>query len=299
MTNVTGTNFISAADLSGALAITQSPTNNAPLALGTNLVILTVADASGNKAYSTNRVIVLDQTPPVIVLNGAVQWTNELGSAFTDPGAIAADACAGLVAFVTNGLVNPAVVGTNVITYTAADAGGNTNTATRTVIVRDTTPPVVAWTFTNLVLVAGTNPAVAMPEVTGTNYILVTDLSGAVTVTQSPTNSAALPLGTNVVLLTAADASGNAAVSTNAVIVVVSTNAVPQIFGLASQPGGLLLQLSGGYGLTYVLEGSLDLVSGVWLPLVTNVVGPDGVWQFTDSGVTNHPVRFYRLKRVP
>jgi hypothetical protein len=299
MPDTTGTNYIRASDLSGALTITQTPTNNAPLAPGTNLVVITVADASGNKSYSTNRVIVFDQTPPVIVLNGAAQLTNELGSAFTDPGALAADACGGLLSFVTNGAVNISVIGTNVLTYRAVDTSGNTNIATRTIIVRDTTLPVISWSFTNLLLVAGTNSAVPMPDVTGTNFILATDLSGAVVVTQTPTNNTLLPLGTNVVLLTATDASGNAAVSTNAIVVAASTNAVPQVSGLAIQSGGLLLQLSGGYGSTYVLEGTVELVSGVWQPLATNVVGPTGVWQFTDFGVTNNPIRFYRLRLVP
>ena len=85
---------------------------------------------------------------------------------------------------------------------------GCTNTATRTVLVRDTTPPTILWSFTNLVLAAGTNCTGAMPEVTGTNYILATDSSGTLTLTQVPTNNAALPLGTNVVVITVADASG-------------------------------------------------------------------------------------------
>ena len=299
MTNVTGTNFILATDLSGALAITQSPTNNAVLLIGTNLVVLTVADASGNKSFSTNVIVVKDQTPPVVTLIGSSPMTNELGVAFVDPGAIANDNCSGLAQFTTNGSVNVSAVGTNILTYIAVDVASNTNTAMRIVVVQDTTPPVILWSFTNLVLATGTNVSVAMPDVTGINYILATDLSGALTITQSPTNNAALPLGTNVVLLTVADASGNSAFSTNTIVVVVSTNAAPQISNLAVQAsGGLQLQLSGSYGATYVLEGATDLFSGVWLPIATNTLGPDGVWQFTDFNLTNTPVRFYRLKLV-
>ena len=99
---------------------------------------------------------------------------------------------------VATGTVNTNAVSTNTVTYTATDGNGNTNTATRTVIVRDTTPPTILWSFTNLVLAAGTNCTAVMPDVTGTNYILATDLSGTLTVTQVPTNTAALPLGTNV-----------------------------------------------------------------------------------------------------
>ena len=231
MTNVTGTNFILATDLSGALIITQSPTNNAPLALGTNIVVITVADASNNQSFSTNRVVVLDQTPPTVTLNGADVITNELGSVFTDPGATASDTCAGLFTFTTNGVVNPAIAATNVLTYRAVDAAANTNTVTRTVIVRDTTPPVIAWSFTNLFRALDTNCTALMPDVTGTNFILVSDLSGAVTISQSPTNNSILPLGTNSVVLTVADVFGNSAFSTNQIVV---SDTTPPTF--TSQP---------------------------------------------------------------
>jgi hypothetical protein len=54
--------------LSGAVSITQNPTNTTILPIGTNTVIISVADASGNTAYSTNQIIVQDQTPPQILL---------------------------------------------------------------------------------------------------------------------------------------------------------------------------------------------------------------------------------------
>ncbi|MBW8864698.1 MAG: DUF5011 domain-containing protein [Verrucomicrobia bacterium] len=219
MTNVTGTNFILATDLSGALTISQNLMNNAVLAFGTNVVVITVADASGNKSFSTNRVIVLDQTPPVIALNGGAVLTNELGSVFVDPGVIASDTCAGIVSLTTNGVVNVGVAGTNTLTYTATDASGNTNAATRMVVVRDTTPPAISWSFTNLSLSLDTNCSAAMPDVTGTSFIAATDLSGPLVVSQSPTNNASLLLGTNLVFIIVADAYGNTAVSTNQVVV--------------------------------------------------------------------------------
>ena len=135
----------------------------------------------------------------------------ELGGAFTDPGATANDTCAGVVPVIVSGRVNTDAVGTNTLTYTATDGNGNTNSATRTVIVRDTTPPAISWSFTNLVLAADTNCGALMPDVTGTNYILATDLSGALTISQDPTNNFILPLGTNVVVIAVADASGNTA----------------------------------------------------------------------------------------
>ena len=124
---VTGTNFILATDPSGVASITQTPTNGTLLPLGTNKVFIAVADPYGNIAYSTNRILVADQTPPVLTLNGSNPMTNQLGSPFVDPGLTASDACSGVAQLTTNGAVNINVVGSNLVTYTAVDGGGNTN----------------------------------------------------------------------------------------------------------------------------------------------------------------------------
>ena len=79
MPDVTGTDFILATDLSGALTNLQSPANNFSLPLGTNTVVITVMDASGNAAYSTNTIIVQDETPPVILIQPQSQ-TNFVGT---------------------------------------------------------------------------------------------------------------------------------------------------------------------------------------------------------------------------
>jgi subtilase family serine protease len=219
MTNVTGTNFILATDLSGTLTITQNPTNGAVLSLGTNLVVLTVADASGNKSYATNRIVVRDQTPPVISLNGSSLLTNELGVAFIDPGVTYSDSCSGIFRVTTNGVVNIGIVSTNTLTYTATDVSGNTNTVTRTIMIRDTTPPMISWSFTNIVLTLDTNCSAIMPVVTGTNFIRATDLSGSLLLSQLPSSNSVLALGTNVVLISVSDAAGNVSFSTNFIIV--------------------------------------------------------------------------------
>jgi hypothetical protein len=183
-------------------------------------------------SISSNALLTVhDTTAPVITLNGGNPIFLELGGAFTDPGATANDTCAGSVSVATSGTVNTGAVGTNTLTYTSADGNGNTNTATRAVIVHDTTPPTILWSFTNLVLATGTNCTAPMPDVTGTNFILATDLSGALTVSQIPTNHSGLPLGTNIVFISVADASGNTAYSTNTIVVQDQTP--PQIF---SQP---------------------------------------------------------------
>jgi hypothetical protein len=162
---------------------------------------------------------VQDTLAPLITLNGSNPLYVELGGTFTDPGAVANDLCMGAVQVSVTGAVNPNTVGTNSILYSAGDGNGNTNTATRSVIVRDTTPPTISSSFTNLILAADTNCTAVMPDVTGTNYITATDLSGPLTISQTPTNNSTLTVGTNIVVLSVADFFGNTSWSTNQIVV--------------------------------------------------------------------------------
>lgn len=170
-------------------------------------------------ATSSVPLTVQDTLAPTVTLTGSSPMTSELGAAFIDPGATATDACAGSVAVTVTGSVNTAAVGTNTLTYRADDGSGNTNTVQRSVVVRDTTPPVIVWSFTNLVQAANGNCSSLMTNLTGTNGVIATDLSGPVTVTQSPTNGAVLALGTNLVIFTVRDGSSNTAFSTNRILV--------------------------------------------------------------------------------
>ncbi len=181
-------------------------------------ISVTVTNSYGS-VTSNVLVTVSDSLPPMISLNGADLINLEFGNAFIDPGAVANDTCAGTVSVTVLGVVNTNSVGTNVLTYIATDGNGNTNRVTRSVVVRDATPPTILWSFTNLVLAAGTNCDAQLPDVTGTNFIVADDLSGPLSITQDPTNGTMLANGTNTVVITAADTFGNLAYSTNTVVV--------------------------------------------------------------------------------
>jgi uncharacterized repeat protein (TIGR01451 family) len=88
--------------------------------------------------------VTADATAPTITLNGPNPLTVECHGTFTDPGAVAHDACAGDFAATASGSVNPNVVGQYTITYNATDPSGHAAApVTRTVNVVDTTAPVV------------------------------------------------------------------------------------------------------------------------------------------------------------
>jgi hypothetical protein len=64
--------------------------------------------------------------------------------------------------------------------------------------------------------------------------------------------------------------------------------------------GVLTLRLGGAPGYTYILETATNLFPPEnWIPVATNTLGTNSVWQFTDPQVTNFLQRFYRPQLAP
>lgn len=99
-----------------------------------------VTDAASNNAAQVTRTVnIVDNAAPVITLSGANPLFVDCGAAFTDPGAVAVDACEGDVAVASDAgdAVDPDKRGAYVITYTAQDSRGQQALLTRDVVVRD------------------------------------------------------------------------------------------------------------------------------------------------------------------
>ncbi len=402
MPDVTGTNYIRATDLSGSLTLTQVPTNAAVLPLGTNLVVITVADASGNASYSTNQVIVEDQTPPVIVLQPQSQTNTVGGSAGFS---VAAAACTPLtfqwyfdataLAAQTNSTLavsnlNPNAAGSYFAVVSAS--GGSSTSAVATLTVNLLATSVALGSSENpagfkdsLIFTASVTPTNAGGTIhfltNGVAFDVQTLVSGEVV----STHIASLPRSTNIVTAiysgdandlpatntlaqivtnhppTAADAfyarapgsplyiaiSSLAAywrdvdgdtvsiaavgVSTNGVtltnsagtLVYINSHNVADQFVctitdgwggtnfqtvnisvvwlaitrvVADVGGSVTLDSTAAPGFTYILERTVNLVPPLWLPVATNALGTNTVWQFNDLQATNFPQSFYRLK---
>ena len=172
-------------------------------------VIYDLGDGTSNTIL-IRTVTVLDRTPPVISLvNGDVgttDYTVERGTTYVDPGATTDTGES--VTINTSGL-NMDVTGTYTVTYSATDSAGNTGTASRTVIVEDTTDPVITLT--------GANPYTVER---GTTYIdpgVTADTGETVTINTSGLNMAVT--GTYTVTYSATDTSGNIGTANRTVIV--------------------------------------------------------------------------------
>jgi len=166
--------------IANATNITLTLTNVHPSQNGNYSVIVTNSLGSATNFCT---LTVTDTVPPVITLNGNNPTTVILGTAYTDAGATAVDACDGSVSVTTSNGVNTAVAGTYTVTYTAND-GVNYATNTRTVNVVTNylvqldfgTPPSTVPTppgFTKITMVNyayGTN--VTFANVAGSGYTL-------------------------------------------------------------------------------------------------------------------------------
>jgi hypothetical protein len=111
---------------------------------GTYTVTYSATDADDNIGTASRTVIVQDTIAPVITLangdEGTTNYTVERGTTYVDPGATADT---GETVTVDTSELNMDVSETYTVRYSATDVDGNIGTASRTVIVEDTTAPVI------------------------------------------------------------------------------------------------------------------------------------------------------------
>ncbi len=203
---------------SGSFGSATGETLAVTLPLGSHEIELTVDDGNGESDTDTVVVTVADTTPPVFDATSPVtlECTDPEGTPGAVPTPSANDACDGPVAVTSDA---PALfpLGDTVVTFSATDAAGNSATATMTVTVADTTPPLFGTT-TSVTLEcadpAGTPGAVPSPEANDS-------CDGPVGVSSDA--PALFPLGDTVVTFTATDAAGNVATTTATVTVVDTT----------------------------------------------------------------------------
>jgi hypothetical protein len=202
--------------------------------VGATIITFTAKDATGNVATATQTITVVDDTPPVITLVGSNPLIIECGGPFSDPGATATDNC-GIASppSASGNTIDTQTPGTYSVTYTATDVHGNSASATRTVKVQDTTPPVLT---VPVALTAYTGVGATTCGTVVSDGLLGTASATdncSVTVSRSgvpPGN--AFPVGSTTVTYTAEDEGGNTVSGTQTVTVIDNTppiiNGCPQ-----------------------------------------------------------------------
>ncbi len=272
---------IGVANASDAVGV-ASVTSDAPdaFAVGNTLVTWTAADAAGNEASDSHVVSVVDTTPPSVYAPESVlaEAAGPSGTQVDIGEATASDAVG--VASVTSDAPALFPLGTTAVTWTAADAAGNSRTAAQDVTVSDTTPPL---------LEAPPNMTAEAASPDGTPVdVGEAEASDAVGVASVASDAPALfPLGTTAVTWTATDAAGNTATAGQLVTVLDTTPpeiTVPAPITLeAAAPGGYPLDS----GTLFELPAASDLAGPAGLESDAPPVLPIGAttltWTATDA----------------
>ncbi|NNL91310.1 MAG: HYR domain-containing protein, partial [Saprospiraceae bacterium] len=115
------------------------------LNLGSNTVIWTSTDASGNTATCEHIVTVVDNELPTIVCPSNITVDTDLNECFASSVVLGDettnDNCG--IALVSNNGVSSYMIGTTTVIWTVEDVNGNTNTCAQTVNVEDNEPPTI------------------------------------------------------------------------------------------------------------------------------------------------------------
>ena len=173
-----------------------------------------------------------DRAAPVVTLVGENPQIIEAGSAYAELGATAVDDRDGDLTnaiYIDASQVDTSIPGTYSVTYSVTDSDGKTGTATRTVMVEDTTPPVITLLGDDpQVVSAGDNytesGASATDSVDG-------DLTSAIAIDSSSVDTQ-IP-GEYTVTYNVSDAAGNAAAAlTRTIIVVPPLDTTPPVITL-------------------------------------------------------------------
>ena len=184
-------------------------------------------DEAGNQSETVTRtVIVRDTTPPVITLNGSSEISIEAGTEYQDEGARWTDIVDGNRTLTGQGEVKTLVPGVYVLRFDYTDAAGNqSQTVTRTVVVKDRTPPVITLNGSSEISIeAGTEY-----QDEGASWTDIVDGTGALT-GQGEVNTE-VP-GVYQVVFTIADQVGNRAEKVTRIVTV--TNEDPSSLSLST-----------------------------------------------------------------
>src|SRR3990172_6768195 len=137
--NVVAIGVANANDIVGVISITNDAPDVFPL--GDNLVTWTAIDAAGNSATATQKVSIIDTTPPSITAPKAVQIeaTSSLENIVELGEATVSDYIG--IGSITNDAPKVFPFGLTTITWVVTDESGNTATGAQQIAVVDTTAP--------------------------------------------------------------------------------------------------------------------------------------------------------------
>ncbi|NRA75536.1 MAG: HYR domain-containing protein [Planctomycetes bacterium] len=210
--------------------------------VGTSTVTYMATDSSGNTSMSSFTVTVNDIDAPMISqMPASVTLDNDPGTcgavhAWGDP--LASDNCDVNLLSSDHDSGDSFPVGTTVVTYTATDSSGNSNSLAFEVTVNDIDAPSISGMPADMTLDTDAGSCSALASWVDPQG---NDNCGAVDLSSDHANGTGFPLGTTIVTYTALDSSGNSAMLSFSITVEDTED--PMISGL---PGDLILENDSG-----------------------------------------------------
>ena len=217
-------------DAEGVSIISQNGLCIGQFPVGTTTVTHTFTDDAGNSISCEFDVTINDTEEPIFtgcptdITVQAPLGTCEATASWNPP--TASDNCPGVISSTSHlpGATFP--VGTTLVTYTATDAAGNTQTCTFNVIVEDVEDPVAVCQDMTVYLDASGNVSISPNQVDNGS----TDNCSIVSLSLSTSDFTCVDVGANNVTLTATDSSGNTGtcIATITVVDTISPVAIAQ-----------------------------------------------------------------------
>ncbi|XP_071489593.1 uncharacterized protein [Diadema antillarum] len=280
-----------AVDDSGSVTSTSTTSPGSSFPVGTTTVVYTFTDGSGNTAVCTFAVIVqatIDVTAPVIfgcptdISANSVSNNNQVTVTWLEPTAVDDSGSVSSVVS-TSSPGDPFFIGVTTVTYTFADAAGNTATCTFSVTVVDTSAPVISNCPNDIVVSVpfGTSST----TVTWTVPTATDNSGGGVTVSANASPGDTFLAGVTQVTYTFTDENSNSAVCSFNVIIPVEGDITPPV--IAGCPNNIVVASDGNFNgatVTWTEPTAVDNSGDV--PTVDRTRAPGSLFPIGDTAVT-------------
>jgi hypothetical protein len=261
-----GATWTDAVDGNGTTDVSGAVNASVP---GVYTLTYSKSDVAGNVATLVTRTVtVQDTTIPVITLTGSFNVTHEAVTAYSDAGASWTDTLDGNGSASATEVVNVTVPGVYTLTYDLNDSSGNAATrVTRTVMVQDTTVPVIILTGSSIV----THEAATAYSDAGSTWADTLDGNGSTTATG--TVNVTVP-GVYTLTYDLNDVAGNAATQVTRMVTVQDTT-IP------------VITLTGSSAVTHEAATAYFEAGAIWTDTLdgNGSISPNGSVDMTVPGV--------------
>ncbi|MDX8377135.1 MAG: hypothetical protein R8L53_03835 [Mariprofundales bacterium] len=266
--------------------------NDAPaqFQLGMRVITFSTQDASGNTAIKTSSINITDQTAPVIapVSDIYAEATATFSALTITPPVVTDNVDPYVIALVNN--AGPYPIGITQLLWTAIDSVGNSSSINQTLIIQDTTAPILSLPVDLYISATGINTPYANIG-TATAIDLVFNTNVTITNDTLTTYAAGFPLGDNSVVWTVVDGYGNTSTATQ---IIIAKDVTPPVLNVPTTQTTIARDIYGAPITDALIQqflrlaGANDNVDGTLI--VSNnlpAIVPIGVLSVTFSAVDN------------